>query len=283
MSRFAVCLSSSKLGRYLPALFLGFTVAAFAQSSTSTQYSSSAEGTSDRAFHSGQNLFSYHSQESGQNSGGYGNGGYRQYPKYGEPGFHHIAIEAGAGFDAPIGNTKSAQTFGYNIKLGGGWNFNRHFGTLLEYEFNRTGIPESVLASVGAQAGVGVNGNVHIWGFTLDPVYYYKTTGSWGGYVTGGGGFYRKVTTFSTPVYLGIGCDFYYGCYPQYANQTVSHFSSNQGGLNIGTGVTHNIGDGGAKIYAEARYLWVNSPGPTATKLGSGSVSMIPVTFGVRF
>ncbi|HTF63232.1 MAG TPA: hypothetical protein VK638_11030 [Edaphobacter sp.] len=286
MSRFAVCLSSRKLGRYLPALFLGFTVAAvaaFAQSPTSTQYSSSAEGTSDQAFHSDQNLFSYHSQDSGQNSGGYGNGGYRQYPKYGEPGFHHIAIEAGAGFDAPVGNTKSSQTFGYNIKLGGGWNFNRHFGTLLEYEFNRTGIPESVLASVGAQAGVGVNGNVHLWGFTLAPVYYYKTTGSWGGYVTGGGGFYRKVTTFSTPVYLGIGCDFYYGCYPQYANQTVSHFSSNQGGLNIGTGVTHNIGDGGAKIYAEARYLWVDSPGPTATKLGSGSVSMIPVTFGVRF
>jgi hypothetical protein len=286
MSRFAVCLSSRKPGRYLSALFLGFTVAAvaaFAQSPTSTQYSSSAEGTSDQTSQQGQNLLSYHSQDSGQNSGGYGNGGYRQYPKYGQPGFHHIAIEAGAGFDAPVGNTKSAQTFGYNIKLGGGWNFNHRFGTLLEYEFNRTGIPESVLASVGAQAGVGVNGNVHIWGFTLDPVYYYKTTGSWGGYVTGGGGFYRKVTTFSTPVYLGIGCDFYYGCYPQYANQTVSHFSSNQGGLNIGTGVTHNIGDGGAKVYAEARYLWVNSPGPTATKLGSGTVSMIPVTFGVRF
>jgi hypothetical protein len=286
MSRFAVCLSSRKPGRYLPALFLGFTVAAvaaFAQSPTSTQYSSSAEGTPDQTSQQGQNLLSYHSQDSGQNSGGYGNGGYRQYPKYGQPGFHHIAIEAGAGFDAPVGNTKSAQTFGYNIKLGGGWNFNHRFGTLLEYEFNRTGIPESVLASVGAQAGVGVNGNVHIWGFTLDPVYYYKTTGSWGGYVTGGGGFYRKVTTFSTPVYLGIGCDFYYGCYPQYANQTVSHFSSNQGGLNIGTGLTHNIGDGGTKIFAEARYLWVNSPGPTATKLGSGSVSMIPVTFGVRF
>jgi len=286
MSRFAVCLSSLKPSRYLTALFLGFTVAAvaaFAQSPTSTQYSSSTDGTSDQASHQGQNLFSYHSQDSGQNSGGYGNGGYRQYPKYGQPGFHHIAIEAGAGFDAPVGNTKSAQTFGYNIKLGGGWNFNHRFGTLLEYEFNRTGIPESVLASVGAQAGVGVNGNVHIWGFTLDPVYYYKTTGSWGGYVTGGGGFYRKVTTFSTPVYLGIGCDFYYGCYPQYANQTVSHFSSNQGGLNIGTGLTHNIGDGGTKIFAEARYLWVDSPGPTATKLGSGSVSMIPVTFGIRF
>ncbi len=286
MSRSVVCLTSRKLVRRLPALFLGFTAAActaFAQSSPSTQYSSSADGAADVAINQGPNLLSYHSQESGQNSGGYGQGGYKRYPSYGQPGFHHIAIEAGAGFDAPVGNTKNSQTFGYNIKLGGGWNFNKHFGTLLEYEFNHTGIPDSVLASVGSQAGVGVNGSVHLWGFTLDPVYYYKTTGAWGGYVTGGGGFYRKLTTFSTPVYLGIGCDFYYGCYPQYANQTVSHFSSNQGGLNIGTGITHNIGDGGAKIYAEARYLWVNSPAGTSTTLGSGTVSMIPVTFGVRF
>jgi hypothetical protein len=279
MSRSVVCLLKS--GRCLPALFLGFAVAAstaFAQSSSSTQYSSSAATSID----DGLTALTYHAPASGQNSGGYGNGGYHQYSQYGEPGFHHLAIEAGAGFDAPLGNTKKAQTWGYNVKLGGGWNFNPHFGMLLEYEFNRTGIPDNVLASVASQAGVGVNGSVHVWGFTLDPVYYYKTTGAWGGYVTGGGGFYRKLTTFSTPVYLGIGCDYFYGCYPQYSNVTVSHFSSNQGGLNIGTGLTHNIGNG-AKLYAEARYLWVDSPASSATKVGSGTVSMIPVTFGIRF
>lgn len=278
MSRSVVCLLKS--ARCSPALFLGFAVAAstaFAQSS-STQYSSSTTNLLDDAL----GTLAYHAPASGQNSGGYGNGGYHQYSKYGETGFHHLAIEAGAGFDAPVGNTKQAETWGYNVKLGGGWNFNQRFGVLLEYEFNRTGIPDNVLASVASQAGTGVNGNVHIWGFTLDPVYYYKTTGSWGGYVTGGGGFYRKLTTFSTPVYLGIGCDYFYGCYPQYSNVTVSHFSSNQGGLNIGTGLTHNIGSG-AKLYAEARYLWVNSPASTATTVGSGTVSMIPVTFGIRF
>lgn len=222
-------------------------------------------------------MLSYHSQESGQNSGGYGQGGYKRYPSYGQSSFHHIAIEAGAGFDAPLGNTKNAQTFGYNIKLGGGWNFNQHLGVLLEYEFNRTGIPNNVLAAVGAPQG-----NVHLWGFTLDPVYYYKTGGAWGGYVTGGGGFYRKLTTFSQAVDLGLVCDFF-GCFEQIANQTLFHFSSNQGGLNIGTGITHNLGEGGAKIYAEARYLWVNSPASTATTVGSGTVSMIPVTFGIRF
>ena len=278
MSRSVICLLKSS--RCLPAVLLGFAVAAsaaFAQSS-STQYSSSAADSIDV----GLTALSYHAPASGQNSGGYGNGGYHQYSQYGEPGFHHLAIEAGAGFDAPVGNTKKAETWGYNVKLGGGWNFNPRFGMLLEYEFNRTGIPDNVLQSVAAQNGVGVNGSVHVWGFTLDPIYYYKTTGAWGGYVTGGGGFYRKLTTFSTPVYLGIGCDYFYGCYPQYSNVTVSHFSSNQGGLNIGTGLTHNIGNG-AKLYAEARYLWVDSPASSPTKVGSGTVSMIPVTFGIRF
>jgi len=279
MSRSVVCLFKS--GRCLPALFLGLAVAAstaFAQSSSSTQYSSSAAYSPE----DGVSTLSYHAPASGQNSGGYGNGGYHQYSQNGEPEFHHLAIEAGAGFNAPLGNTKAAQTWGWGLKLGGGWNFNPHFGVLLEYEFNHAGIPNNVLAAVASQAGVGVNGSVHVWGFTLDPIYYYKTTGAWGGYVTGGGGFYRKLTDFSTPVFLGTACDFFYGCFPQYSNVTVSHFSSNQGGLSIGTGLTHNLGNG-AKLFAEARYLWVDSPPSTATSVGSGTVSMIPVTFGIRF
>jgi hypothetical protein len=282
MSRSAVCLSSRKLCRYVPAIFLGFAVTssgAMAQSPASTQYSSSATEASTQTLDQGSGVLSYHSQESGQNSGGYENGGYKQYPQYGQPGFHHLAIEAGAGFGVPLANTGKTQTSGYNIKLGGGWNFNRKFGVLLEYEFNRNGIPQNVLRAVGAP-----DGHVHLWGFGLDPIVYYKTSGSWGGYVTGGAGFTRKVTSFTATVPTGqYYCDFYGYCYPDYATIDLGHFSSNQLGLNIGTGLTHNIGDGGAKVYAEARYLWVNSPASTEGHPGSGTVSMIPVTFGIRF
>jgi hypothetical protein len=280
MRRFAVCLSSHPLRRCLPAFFLGFTVAtsaALAQSTVNTQYSSSSNDPSSQSLDQG--VLSYHAQEGGQNSGGYGKGGYKQYPSYGQPGFHHIAIEAGAGFGVSLANTGKTQTSGYNIKLGGGWNFNRRYGVLVEYEFNRNGIPQSVLSAVGAP-----DGHVHLWGFGLDPIVYYKTTGSWGGYVTGGAGFTRKVTSFTATVPTGqYYCDFYGYCYPDYATIDLGHFSSNQLGLNIGTGLTHNIGDGGAKIYAEARYLWVDSPASTEGHPGSGTVSMIPVTFGVRF
>ena len=114
-------------------------------------------------------------------------------PSTGQPGFHHIAIEAGAGFAAPIGNTKKTQTFGLQHQTRRWLEFQSQFGVLLEYEFNRTGIPKTVLAASrgarGQRASVGAVG--------LDPIYYYKTTGAWGGYVTGGGGFYRKLTSFT--------------------------------------------------------------------------------------
>jgi hypothetical protein len=278
----AVCLFSRSLCRHSQAVFLGFTIAAsaaLAQSTTNTQYSSSASNDLSQSSDQGSGVLSYHSQDSGQNSGGYGNGGYHQYPKYGEPTFHHLAIEAGAGFGAPLANTSKTETFGYNIKLGGGWNFNRRFGVLVEYEFNRNGIPENVLRAVGAP-----DGHVHLWGFGVDPIVYYKTSGSWGGYVTGGAGFTRKTTAFTATVFTGsYYCDFFGYCYPNFATIDLGHFSSNQIGLNIGTGFTHNIGDSGAKLYAEARYLWANSPSSTLGHPGSGTVSMIPVTFGVRF
>src|ERR1700759_4125933 len=106
MRRFAVCLSSHPLRRYLPAFFFGFTVAtsaAFAQSTLNTQYFSGSNDASSQSLDQG--ALSYHAQEGGQNSGGYGKGGYKQYPSYGQPGFHHLAIEAGGGVSPAIGNT----------------------------------------------------------------------------------------------------------------------------------------------------------------------------------
>jgi len=125
-----------------------------------------------------------------------------------------------------VGNTKNAQTFGYKHQAG--WRLELQ-SSLWNACWSTSSIAQAFLnlcwPQLGLRAGVGVNGNVHVWGFTLDPVYYYKTTGSWGGYVHGAvAGSIVRSQLFSTPVYLGIGCDFYYGCYPQYANQTVSHF-----------------------------------------------------------
>ena len=214
-------------------------------------------------------------QDQYPNQGGYN----RQTYHHQDTWIDHLAIEAGAGLNVAAGNTATWQDVGYSINLGGGWNFNNRIGVLAEYSFNGANIPQNTLTNVGEP-----NGNVHVWSLTLDPIFYYKTSGHIGGYVTGGGGFYRKLTSFTQPVYVGDYCDYFYGCYPQYENVTLSHFSSNQGGVNIGTGVTYKLNaDGKAKFYAEARYVWVDSPTTSASSVGTGTVGMFPVTFGFRW
>jgi hypothetical protein len=209
-------------------------------------------------------------------------GGYNQQPyhtHHTDTLTDHLAVELGAGFNVPSGNTTTWQTVGYSINLGGGWMFNNRLGMLAEYNFNRSTIPANTLTHINEP-----DGNVHVWSLTLDPIFYYKTSGRIGGYVTGGGGFYRKLTTFTQPVFLGYYCDYFYGCFPQYSNITLSHFSSNQGGVNIGTGVTFKPNaDGKVKFYAEARYVWVDSPKNSASAIGTGTVNMFPVTFGFRW
>ncbi|MGC2502968.1 MAG: hypothetical protein WA400_12650, partial [Silvibacterium sp.] len=121
------------------------------------------------------------------------------------------------------------------------------------------------------------------WSFTLDPIIYQPFTKTFGGYITGGGGFYRKVTNFTAPV-LGLSC--YYYCYEGYFPTTIAHSSSNQGGLNIGVGGYWKAfgEDSNTKLYTEVRYVWVDSPvASNSDPYGSGTQGTIPVTFGVRF
>ncbi len=182
-----------------------------------------------------------------------------------------LAVEAGGGFTAPLGNSSGDLTWGWNFRGGLGYNVNKKFAVLAEYEFDHNKIPAAILEQVGTPGG-----NVHTWSLTLDPEWKYKTDGNWGGYIIGGGGFYRQLTSFTEPVLAqGIYCNFFY-CYPIYyeTNVVVSHYSSNQGGLNIGTGLTFGSWNQ-AKFYAEARYEWLATPGH--------STQIVPVTFGIRW
>ncbi len=140
-----------------------------------------------------------------------------QYPGY-ESRFSHIAFEAGGGFSIPVGpdtNYNSAELasgylapsegIGYNFNVGGGWSFTKHFATLLEFSFYRQSIPGGYLtalsnASGTTASGSSLGGNINTWDLSLEPVYYFMARHSSGAYVTGGGGFYRKVTNFTEPV-----------------------------------------------------------------------------------
>jgi hypothetical protein len=208
------------------------------------------------------------------------------YPEYTNK-WSHLAFEAGAGPTAPIGNDvkDGFDTWGYNVTVGGGWNFSKRFGALLEYQFDKQKIPGSTLTTLAIDSGstTPLGGNINTWSFTVDPIIYQPFTKSFGGYVTGGGGFYRKVTNFTAPE-LEEECIYF--CYVGYVPTTVAHSSSNQGGLNFGVGFYWKAfgEDSNAKLYAETRYIWVDSPvASSSDQFGEGTEGLIPVTLGIRF
>jgi hypothetical protein len=212
----------------------------------------------------------------------YGGGGWKHYVG------SKFAFEAGGGVSAPAGD-KSYITWGGQFTVGGGLNFNKRFGTLIEYQFMDNKLPGAIIAETGATGG-----HAHLWSVTLDPVFdlFPKSTNDV--YVTGGGGFYRKVTSFTDPQESQY-CDFYYGCGYYTSNVVVGHFSSNQGGFNIGAGFQHRVGgmygDGKTKLFAEVRFVDALTPavvGQSPNGLGpitsiAADTKLLPISVGVRF
>jgi hypothetical protein len=216
----------------------------------------------------------------GQN-GGYDNGG------YGHRSFlSALTWEAGAGFNAPVENSVGDITWGFNFNVGGGYQFNRRLSALIEYQFIHDKLPGQLIAEVGATGGYA-----HIWSFTVDPVVDLFPKSNNDVYVTGGGGFYRKVTSFTDPEPTEY-CTYFY-CGIGYVDTVVGHFSSNQGGWNAGAGYQHRLGgmygDSRTKLFAEARYLKVLTPSVNSSPNGLGvatlneDTTIIPVTLGVRW
>jgi len=198
----------------------------------------------------------------------------------------HLAFEASGGVNAPAAD-KQYITWGGQFTGGGGYNLNKHLAVLAEYQFLDDKIPGALIAEAGATGG-----HAHIWSVTLAPVIDLFPKATNDVYVTGGGGFYRKVTSFTDPEDEEY-CE-YYGCGVVTENVVVGHFSSNQGGFNIGAGFQRRLGgiygEGKNRLFAEVRYLDVLTPavngitpnGLGVTTVGAGT-KVVPVSVGIRF
>ncbi len=197
-----------------------------------------------------------------------------------------FALEFGGGFNAPTSDSSPYITWGGNFTGGAGLHFSKVFSLLAEYQFMDDKLPGALIAETGANGG-----HAHIWSLGLEPVVdlFPKSRNSI--YVTGGGGFYRKVTSFTDPEEAEY-CEYYY-CGITTENVVVGHFSSNQGGWNVGAGFTRRIGgtynDSKMRLFAEARYLDVNTPAVESSPNGLGTTTVaagtkvIPVSLGVRW
>jgi hypothetical protein len=199
---------------------------------------------------------------------------------------HKLTFEVGGGFNSPISDTSNYLNLGWQFGVGGGMRFRHGLSLLIDYQFMRDGLPSSLIAQTGASGGYA-----HIWSFTMNPVLDLMPKHPNSVYVTGGGGFYRKVTNFTnlTPTQF---CSYFY-CGIGYVPQTVGHFSSNQGGWSIGGGFEHKFtgmyGEGHTAIFAEVRYLDILSPAVDQSPNGLGNAvvgagtKLLPVNFGFRF
>jgi hypothetical protein len=200
--------------------------------------------------------------------------------------FHSLAFEAGGGASGPVGSSTNYITWGGNFTGGAGLHFSKRFSLLAEYQFIDDKLPGAIIAETGATGG-----NAHIWSLTLDPVIDLLPKSTNSVYVTGGGGFYRKVTNFTDPEEAEY-CEYYY-CGTVTENEVVGHFSSNQGGWNAGAGFSHRFGgvynDGTMKLFAEARYLDVLTPASQVAPNGLGTATvgagtkLVPITVGLRW
>jgi hypothetical protein len=198
----------------------------------------------------------------------------------------NFALEFGGGFNAPVSDSPNYITWGGQFTVGGGYNFNERFALLAEYQMLDDKLPGALIAETGANGG-----HAHIWSLTLAPVVSLFPKAANDFYLTGGGGFYRKVTSFTDPVEAEY-CSYYY-CEVGTENEVVGHFSSNQGGWNVGGGYQRRVGgmyhDSRMKLFAEVRYLDVLTPAVTSNPNGLGTTTvaagtrLLPVTFGLRW
>ena len=285
-------------------LAVGFSLSAAAQTAPVTDNSTAGQSFSSstdyRAYLSTDALFggsSYAEPAAGASaSPQYGGGRSSSYPSY-ENKWSHIAFEGGFGFSIPIGNdTSYSQTdindgnlspsegLGYGLTVGGGWNFTKKFGALLEYRFLNQSIPSDYLNALstadagGSSSTTGLGGNINTWSFTIDPIYYVPFSRRTSGvYVTGGGGFYQQSDQLHRArrkllllLHLGAG---------------------NGGPLLQQSGRSDGASASIEDLWPGQQGKFFARPGtyasipqrPNQNSYGIGTEEIIPVTFGIRF
>ena len=239
-----------------------------------------------------------------------------QHQRYGRPryrggntnadGSNKYDFFAGAGFTAPVGGNSDYLKTAWGIQVGGGRNFNKHVGLNVEFNWDQFGLTGQTLTNQStlyfgpdpsSPNPNGLDANNHIWSFSIDPIYNLYSGEGLGAYVTGGVGFYHKVTNFTLPQ-EEESC--YYFCEVFEANETVDHYTSNAPGFNAGFGLTYKFSRfSNERFYGEVRYVYIDnsyragytlnniaSAPDTATNLfpqNSQTTSYFPVKFGIRF
>ena len=180
----------------------------------------------------------------------------------------------GGGFTPVTGNLSNHLNNGWNVRASGGYNFNPHFSTDLEFTWNGLGVNDNVLSEAQVPGG-----NAHVWSLTLDPRLRLNPGHGVDPYLVGAVGYYRRTVQFTQPTlqptlnfdpFFG----FFQGLIP--ANQVLGSITRSGMGGGAGAGFEIHLGSlSHARLFTEARYEYANT--------GNVPTRMVPVTFGIRW
>ena len=188
---------------------------------------------------------------------------------------NHFTYHFGGGWTEPMKATGVRLDRGFNLGAGAGVNVVPEFGVTVDFGSNRLGVNPTTLASVGVPGG-----SARIYSLTLQPVVRLGARHRFNGYITAGGGFYRRTVEFTEPsVQVVTGFDPFFGAFFPVAipvNTVLGSFTQNRGGVNAGAGIQVGLhGDSNAKFFMEGKYHYMYSS-PRRT-------TFLPVTFGFRW
>jgi hypothetical protein len=239
-----------------------------------------------------------------QNSG---RPGYR--PNYtNEDDSFKFTAYGGAGLTVPVANTSDYLTPNFSIQVGVGPRFTRNLSLPVEFDWDQFGFTKGALDNQiaiydyifgGNSVKYLLDGNSHIWSFSLEPTWTFHTDSTFVPYVKAGVGFYHKTANFTLPTAQFV-CYYYCGIY--FGTYNFDYYTSNAPGFDVGVGGTFKFSsDTHARLYVETRYVFiansqrtgiVNTPASLATvtdsttnfyPANSNHTFYFPITFGIRF
>jgi len=188
-------------------------------------------------------------------------------------------VNVGGGFGVPVAGTSDYVDTGGNVVAGGGYNFSRMLGVTGEFMWQGLPVRDNNRLQIGALNAksnlYSVTGNILV----RMPIGDRRI----GAYAIGGTGWYRRSDSLTRSVLVpGTVCVPAWnwwvpvcvnGLVP--AEQVLGSRSSDVLGANGGMGLTFKVGEGGMKVYAEARFHYA----PTEQVF----TRVVTSTFGVRF
>ena len=186
---------------------------------------------------------------------------------------YNFELAGGAAFG--VGPTRRYQTFGGAIAGAAGINFNRYLTLQARGEYAQFGIPGSLLYTVAQP-----DGKVQIGSATVNALVRYYVGPHLRAYVTVGGGFYRRVTRFTTPMNTSTSGP---------TSALTGLYTMNTYGEAAGFGFEWKPSFySNAKIFTEARYNYINGQNSKSTGGGSAdfnsrNAQYIPVLVGLRW